>query len=191
MKSLSVLDEMELKLAKDRKLVLFDEFTRESVFVLQYQLNKIVDMDKTLKIKNPQPIDIIISSYGGNVLDCLPLLGQIEKLKEDGYTIRTHTNGYSASCGFMLAIVGSKGHRTCNRYGKILCHQLSAGTMGTLQEMEHSVEFDKKLWEEMKQIILTNTKMGEELLDKIKKEKLDYWMFADEALKLGVIDKII
>jgi len=191
MKNLAILDEMELKLAKERKLVLFDEFTRESVFVLQYQLNKIVETDRALKIKKPEPVDIIISSYGGNVLDCLPLLGQIEKMKEQGYIINTITNGYSISCGFMLAIIGSKGHRKINRYGKMLCHQMSTGSMGTLQSMEENMEFDKRLWEQMKQIIMQNTKMSSKFLDIIKKQKLDYWMFPEEAQALGCVDEII
>lgn len=52
MKNLALLDEMQLNLAKERVLVLDDVVDNNSMFYLEYQLNKLKKIDKDLGIKN-------------------------------------------------------------------------------------------------------------------------------------------
>lgn len=51
MKNLALLDEMQLNLAKERVLVLDDVVDNNSMFYLEYQLNKLKKIDKDLGVK--------------------------------------------------------------------------------------------------------------------------------------------
>ena len=52
-----------------------------------------------------------------------------------------------------------------------------------------TMKFFDSMEERTKQYVLERTKMTEEFYDKIYEQ--EYWMYADEAKDLGVVDKII
>jgi ATP-dependent Clp protease protease subunit len=73
-----------------------------------------------------------------------------------------------------------------------MCHQPYSGLWySTLQDMEESVEETKALWVRLKEIIIKYTNITDEQLEDIKSRKFDWFMWSEEALKLGVIDQII
>ena len=135
----TILEEIKLQSAlKLRRVLLIEEFTRESCYKVTYLINKIVDMDNTINLPmEDRKITIDISSYGGCVFSCLSLIGLIESLKEQGYTIITHINSIAMLAGFFLSIVGS--HRTINRHGVGLIHPMISGTQGSLQAMIYDI----------------------------------------------------
>ena len=184
------LEEMKLKSClNDGNIVLIEEFTRESVFKIQYLINKIVKMDKIKKPKNKE-IHITISSYGGCAYSCLSLIGMLENLREkEGYKIYTHINSMAMSAGFFLSIVGD--HRTANRYATGLIHPLLSSTNGSLQTMIEDMEHNETLWKQIEDITLRYTKFTKEELDELKKCKRDKYMTAEEMLEKGCIDEIL
>jgi len=135
---------------------------------------------------SPSPIKIYIDSYGGQVYQCFGLLGVMEKSQTPIHTIVT---GAAMSCGFMILISGHK------RFGYSLStplyHQVSTGFFGKVQDMEEKLKETKRLQKRIEDITLQRTRITEQELKKILKKKVDWYMGADEALKLGVIDEII
>lgn len=184
------LEEVKIKSAlKDRKIVLIEEFTRESIYKIQYLINKIVALDKQEGVQDKK-ITIEISSYGGCAYSCLSLIGMLESLKEkEGYKIHTHINSIAMSAGFFLAITGD--YRTMNRYGCGLIHPMLSGTSGSIQGMIDDVEHDKAVWKMIADITKKYTKFTEEELEDLKRCKQDKYMLADEMLAKGCIDEII
>lgn len=134
----------------------------------------------------PQPMKIYIDSYGGVVYQILGLISMIEASKTPVHTIVT---GCAMSCGFMLLISGHK--RFAYPRATPLYHQVSSGTRGTLKEQEESLEETKRLQKMIEEITISKTNISKKKLKEVYNGKVDWYMTAEEALKLGVVDEII
>lgn len=185
-----VIEEMKINSAlRDRKIYFSGEVERDIVFKACYLLDRIVALDKKQNKETKEDIEIIIDSYGGYIYHGLELISKILQLRDMGYKIITTVSSVAMSMGFMILLVGSE--RRSYRHARIMCHQPSSATWGTLQGMEEDVEETKKLWIRMKELIIKYTDITDEQLEDIKSRKYDWYMWSDEALELGVIDKII
>ena len=188
----AVLEEIYLNQAMNNRTIMFvDEFDRETCYKAIYFLERIERQDDIdeIPMNERTPITIKINSYGGDVFHCYALISVIERLKDRGYAINTHTMGVAFSCGFLLAITGT--HRTIARRGYLMCHQISSGVIGEIQRMEEEVDFTKEMWEASVDIIKKYTNITGKQLDHIKRSKVDWYMSAEESLKLGVTDEIV
>jgi len=183
-----------LPLPKGRNLYLPEQVTQESMNKLTKSIIDISEDDKYLvklyAINNldyePKPIKLYIDSFGGAVYQCMGLLGVIDKCPTPVHTIVT---GAAMSCGFMILI---SGHR---RFGYPLStplyHQVSTGFRGKVKDMEESLEETKRLQKKIEEITLERTKITKKKLAQILRKKIDWYMTAEEALELGVIDEIL
>ena len=72
-----------------------------------------------------------------------------------------------------------------------MCHQISTGGYGTIQDLKEGQEESERLWKVFKQIIIKNTKITDEQLENIRTRKFDWYMDAETAFELGVIDEIV
>jgi ATP-dependent Clp protease protease subunit len=181
-------EEMKINSAlRDRRIFISEEVDRESMFKACYLLDRLEELDKRDEVK--KDIEIIIDSYGGYIYHGLALISKILSLRDKGYKIITTVNSVAMSMGFMILLVGSE--RRGLRHSRIMCHQPNSGTWGTLQEMEESLEETTVLWNRMKELIIKHTDITDAQLEDIKLRKYDWFMWSEEALKLGVIDKII
>jgi ATP-dependent Clp protease protease subunit len=127
-----------------------------------------------------------IDSYGGAVYQCFGLLGVMEKSKTPIHTIVT---GAAMSCGFMILISGHK--RFGYKHSTPLYHQVSTGFYGKVQDMEEKLEESKRLQKKIEDITFERTSISKKKLTEILKNKKDWYMTAEEALTLGVIDGIL
>jgi ATP-dependent Clp protease protease subunit len=57
--------------------------------------------------------------------------------------------------------------------------------------MEEKLEESKRLQEKLENLTLSRTKISKKKLAEILENKIDWYMTAEEALALGVIDEII
>ncbi len=181
---------MEMRLSsalKRRKIYLSDEVDRETIFEVLYFLDRIQQMDEKLGIK--EPIEIICDSYGGIVYHGLSLISKILELKDNGYHIISTVTGVGMSMGFMIPLVASE--RKIFRFGTLMCHQPSSATWGKLQDQEEDIQETLRLWNVLKGIICKHTKITDEQLEDIKIRKFDWYITPQQALELGIVDKII
>ena len=184
----------ELPLPKARNLYLAKQVDQASMNTLTKSILEINDSDEYIKklyavhdLKyEPKPIKIYIDSYGGAVYQCFGLLGVMEKSQTPVHTIVT---GAAMSCGFMILIYGHK------RFGypmsTPLYHQVSTGFFGKVQDMEEKLEETKRLQKKIEDITIDKTQISKKKLTEILKKKVDWYMSAEEALGLGVIDEIL
>ena len=185
---------MEIKKPKERNLYFNQQVDQSSIGELTEKIIEINQSDEFLTKQcplfnleyKPDPIKIYIDSYGGLVYQCFGLIGVMEESKTPIHTIVT---GAAMSCGFLMLISGHK--RFAYQHATPLYHQISGAIWGEVQYMEERFEETKRLQKKMEKLVLDKTSMSEKLLKKILKRKKDYFMSANKALELGVVDDIL
>ncbi|MCB9990059.1 MAG: ATP-dependent Clp protease proteolytic subunit [Rhodospirillales bacterium] len=143
-------------------------------------LSKVPEKNRTIKM--------FINSPGGYVNDGLQIYDAMQLLQSEGVVIETHATGIAMSMGSILLVAGSPGHRYAWPSANIMLHQVSAGTQGTIKDMDISHEESKYINERLKDVYRAHTDMDDEAIEKIFDR--DYFMRGEEAVKLGVIDKV-
>lgn len=186
-----IINEMKINSAiRDRRLYLTDVLDEDLAFEICYFLRRIYDIDKKNNIKDEDKIiTIICNCYGGSVIHGNAIIGLIEFLKSENYKIIALVEGFCYSMAFDIVICCSE--RIGYPLSQYMIHQTQLGNHGELAELERDVNFNKKMWEQSIQYYTKYTKLTRERLEEIYKCKENYFMLADEALELGVIDKII
>ena len=133
-------------------------------------------------------IKMFINSPGGYVNDGLQIYDAMQLMKSEGVIIETHATGIAMSMGSILLVAGSDGHRYAWPSANIMLHQLSGGTQGKAIDMNISNEESQYLNERLKDIYRVHTKLTDPQIETIFSH--DYFMRAEEARQLGVIDNI-
>lgn len=145
--------------------------------------NKLDDENK-VAIEDREPIKLYIDSCGGDLDATFTIIDAIKLSKTPVCTINIG-NAYSG--GFFIFIAGDK--RYAYPHSTFLYHEGSTATGGTAGQFENYSAFYKKQLAKLREHTLEKTKISEEKYNEIKKE--DFWMMSDEALELGVCDKIL
>ncbi|HOX41392.1 MAG TPA: ATP-dependent Clp protease proteolytic subunit, partial [bacterium] len=97
--------------------------------------------------------------------------------------------GMAASMAAFLLAGGEKGKRFSLPNSRILIHQPMGGTQGQAADIKIQAEEILKVRDEMNHILAKNT--GQPLEKIAKDTDRDFYMRAEEALKYGIIDKVI
>ena len=168
---------------KNRKIIINEEIGDN---LLETATLPFIEMDND---GTGSPIEIIISTVGGEIYSGFNLVDQIENAKSP---VTIHIMSMAASMGFLIAMAGKN-----NPNVKTVCHPFSVGLLhsgsqymeGSAHAVKDTFDFLQHYEEKIKSYILTHTKIDEELNEKI--ERKEYWMDADEMKRLGIVDEII
>lgn len=141
--------------------------------------------DKDLPIEERKPIKIYCYSYGGDTGLGMALIDCIENSKTPIWIFNM------GLCASMAALIFMAGHkRFAMPRSQFLIHQGSiAGMQGQTTQVFEAVENMKKNEEEIKKYVLGHTKISSKLYT--KNAKVEWYVKADEALKLGICDEIV
>ncbi len=129
---------------------------------------------------------LYINSPGGSVYDGMAIYDTMQHIKCDVQTVGI---GLQASMGAFLLSSGTKGKRFVLPHSKIMIHQPSSGTRGKVSDMEIDLKESLAVRKLLNEILAKNT--GQKLSQIEKDVDRDYWMTAEEAVKYGLVDKII
>ena len=153
----------------------------------EHTANSVVAQLLHLAYVDPQAdISLYINSPGGSVYDGMAIYDTMNFIKPD---VATYGIGLQASMGAFLLSSGAKGKRFCLPHAKVMIHQPSSGTHGKVTDMEIDMKETLEVKEMLAKIMAKNT--GQKLA-KVKSDmERDYWMTPDEAVKYGLIDKIL
>ena len=173
--------------SKNNHIYFNSAFNKKSIEMLIDEITKINDEfdkltnNKLVDVVRPKPIYLHITSYGGSLLHCFKAIDAVTRSKIEIHTI---VEGYAASCGSLLAVIGRK--RYMGRYASILMHQLSSGAIGKYKEIEDEYGSCKMLMDQIIGIYERHTKMSNEQI----KEQLDHdsWWNYDTCLANGLVD---
>jgi ATP-dependent Clp protease protease subunit len=130
------------------------------------------------------PITVHINSPGGSVLAGLAIYDVMRSIKPH---IKTIGYGMQASMGSILLAAGDE--RQMTRNSALMIHQISGGNEGKASAMEISMGFSEELHEKLKNIYVRHIGLTHEFWDLALEH--DTWLTAEQAKKMGFIDKII
>ena len=83
---------------------------------------------------------MIVSTYGGEVLEMFAIYDMMQMAKSDGIDIQTMGIGKVMSAGVAILAAGTKGKRKVSKKCPLMLHQASAGTMGSVYNMENELD---------------------------------------------------
>ena len=138
--------------------------------------------------KPGEPITFFINSPGGMVTAGMAIYDTMKLIKSPVHTV---CMGLAASMGSILLSGGAKGHRYIYPNGEVMIHQPSIGGMfqGRSVEIEIQARQIRRTKEVGAKILADNCgKTIEQIMTDFDR---DYWMNADEAVKYGIVDKVI
>ena len=155
--------------------------------VNEHTANSVVAQLLHLAYVDPQAdISLYINSPGGSVYDGMAVYDTMNFIKPD---VATYGIGVQASMGAFLLSSGAKGKRFCLPHAKVMIHQPSSGTHGKVTDMEIDMKETLEVKEMLTKIMAKNT--GQKLANVKSDMERDYWMTPDEAVKYGLIDKVL
>ena len=167
------------RLLNDRIIFIGSEITDESANII---IGELLYLDS---ISNDD-ICIYINSPGGSVSAGLAIYDTMNYIKSD---ITTICIGCAASMGAFLLSSGTKGKRYSLPNSEIMIHQPLGGAKGQATEIKIAAEHILKIKDKLNKILSINTKQN---IKKIEQDTdRDNFMSSSEALKYGLIDKII
>lgn len=171
--------DMISRLLDDRIIMAHDQVNNDSAQMIVSQLLYLDSKDNT------KPINIYLDCPGGSVLSGLAVIDTIGLIDSPVYM---HAIGCAASMGAMYLAFGAKGHRYATQNAQIMIHQVSAGTRGTVADMEKSFEHSKKLNDKLMDMLAERTGQSTTKIKKLCQR--DHWMSAHEAKELGLVDVV-
>ncbi len=143
----------------------------------------LLDADKPGK-----EIKFYINSPGGVVTSGMVIYDVMRMIKSPVSTI---CMGLAASMGSILLAGGEKGKRFIFPHGEVMIHQPSLG--GYFQGVSADLEIHAHQIQKTKELgakILSEA-CGQPFEKVLKDLERDYWMDAAEALKYGIVDKVV
>jgi ATP-dependent Clp protease protease subunit len=140
-----------------------------------------------LEAENPEKdIYLYINSPGGVVTSGMAMFDTMNYIKPDVVTI---CMGQAASMGAFLLSSGAKGKRFALPHARIMIHQPLGGAQGQATDIEIHAKEILRMKKELNKILAENT--GQSIRKIEKDTERDFFMSAEEALKYGLIDKVL
>ena len=131
-------------------------------------------------------IRLYINTPGGSVTAGLAIYDTMQYIKPDVSTICV---GIAASMGAVLLASGAEGKRFSLPNSEVMIHQVLGGAEGQAADIKIAAEHILKTQAKLVGILAKHTG---KTLDQVQKDSdRDNFMSAEEALKYGLIDKII
>ena len=151
--------------------------------------DKVIRQMLAMEAMNPDlPIYLYINSPGGEITSGFAIYDTAKFIKPEIYTVVT---GLAASMGSLIALCAEKKNRLAFPNSRFLIHQplISGLLRGTASDIEIHAKDIVAMKEKINRLYAEETGRP---YDEIKRATdRDKWFDADEALKFGLINKII
>jgi len=176
----------------ERAYDIYSRLLKDRIIMLQGEINDhvasiIVAQMLFLEAENPEKdIYLYINSPGGVVTSGFAIYDTMNYIKPDVVTI---CMGQAASMGAFLLSSGTKGKRFALPHARIMIHQPLGGAQGQATDIEIHAKEILRMKKELNKILAENT--GQSIRKIEKDTERDFFMSAEEALKYGLIDKVL
>lgn len=168
------------RLLKDRIIFLSGTITDELA-------NSVIAQILFLESDNPnKDINLYINSPGGSVSAGMAIYDTMQYIKSD---VNTICIGTAASMASILLMAGTKGKRSALPHSQVMIHQPLGGFEGQASDIAIHANHILSIREEMYETIMKHT--GKDKKTVIKDTDRDNFLTAQEALKYGIIDRIL
>jgi ATP-dependent Clp protease protease subunit len=168
------------RLLKDR-IIFMGEQVHDSM------ANTIIAQMLFLESEDPdKDINLYINSPGGSVTAGLAIYDTMQYIRPD---IATICMGQATSMGALLLAAGAKGKRYALPHARVMIHQPLGGVQGQATDIDIQAKEIMKIKDLIHKILVKHTG---QTLERIRQDtERDYFMDVQEALRYGIVDKVI
>lgn len=168
------------RLLAERIIYIFNEINDELAASVTAQL---FVLDAAVPGKD---IKIYINSPGGSVTAGMAIYDVMRTLRSDVCTVSC---GLCASMGAFLLAGGARGKRTALANSEIMLHQVLGAASGQASDVEIAAKKIVGTRDRLNAMLAEFTGMEPDEVKSICDR--DHWMTAQEAMSIGVVDKVI
>ena len=140
--------------------------------------------DNFIQYNKDKDINLVISSYGGDVY---AMLGTIDYFNTLPVKVNTHCLGACMSAAAVILACGT-GKRTMSKNSTVMIHEGSAFEVGKTSDVLKGADHLKKLQSNINRILGEVTKKDQEFWEEVSRQ--DTYLTADECLEYGIVDEI-
>lgn len=176
----------------ERSYDIYSRLLKERIIFLgtpidDYVANLVIAQLLFLESEEPdKDINFYINSPGGMVTSGLAIYDTMQYIKPD---VQTICIGQAASMGALLLAAGSNGKRHALPHARILIHQPMGGFQGQASDIEIHAREILRMRSELNRILAAHTGQA---LERIETDTdRDFFMGGEEAVKYGIVDKVI
>ena len=137
-----------------------------------------------------EPIEMIISSYGGSAADMFSVYDTMRDVRER-CEIETMGLGKVMSAAVLLLAAGTKGKRKIGRHCRVMIHGVISGQHGHISDLENEMEEAKWTQGQYIKALAKETNMAQKYIKKLIDKKMNVYLTAQEAVDLGIADIIV
>jgi ATP-dependent Clp protease protease subunit len=168
------------RLLKDR-IIFMGEQVQDSM------ANTVIAQMLFLESEDPdKDINLYINSPGGSVTAGLAIYDTMQYIRP---AISTICMGQATSMGALLLAAGAKGKRYTLPHARVMIHQPLGGAQGQATDIDIQAKEILKIKELIHKILVKHTGQS---IEKIRQDtERDYFMDAEEAMRYGIVDRII
>ena len=176
----------------ERSYDIFSRLLTKRIIVLSEQVNDVTAslvIAQLLHLESEDPtkdISLYINSPGGSVSAGFAIYDTMQYIKSDVSTI---CMGMAASMGAFLLAGGAKGKRMALPNAEVMIHQPLGAAEGQATDILIHADHIKNRRDVLNRYLSENTGQPLEIIE--RDTERDNFMTAEEAMKYGLIDKVI
>ena len=137
-----------------------------------------------------KPIEFYISTWGGDALGMFAIYDLMRMIREE-CPIYTCAIGKVMSAGVLLLAAGTKGKRRIGKHTSIMLHSVRGSHMGAIHSLENEMAETRWIQNQHIDALVKETKLTKKKLNTMLNKKVDVYLSADDAIKLGIADIIV
>ena len=173
----------------------FNQLLRKRTIVLNAEIDESILETVVLPLKDfeeqesDKPVTLILNTPGGSVADGLMLCNIIDNYEKP---LEIIVPSYACSMGTIVLCSGNKNPNVTKKaypFSFALFHSGQTYVGGESTSVEDVMNFNKGVDNKIRDYIITNTNITEELYDAHHRKQ--WYISAEEMLKYGLIDEII
>lgn len=132
-----------------------------------------------------EPITLLLNTNGGDVYEALGIIDYMQTLS---VPVNVIARGRAMSAGAMILCAGT-GLRAASKNTTIMVHEASANIMGKSADIKANAEHIDELEEDFYKLMADKTTQNEDYWRKACRK--DFYMTAEKAKELGLIDEVL
>lgn len=136
-----------------------------------------------------KPITIEMDSPGGSIIDGFRLYDELRRIAKDGgHHLTIRVRGMAASMA--VPLLQAADSREVGPSAWVMIHRAAFGAIGKAYEVEDQVEFVKRIEGKIVDILCSRSDKPRKFFEDLLKKRKDIWYSAEEAVEIGLADKV-
>ena len=188
--------------AKLRLIGLYGEVNEDRAAETTFSLMALKALGKREKLVNPEdlnsteteitydPIELVVSTWGGSAADMFSIYDTMRNVRED-CEIKTIGLGKVMSAGVLLLAAGTKGKRQIGQNCRLMLHGVTSGQHGNLTDLENEMAEAQWTQDRLIHCLSKESNMTKKYIKKLLDKRMNVYLTAEEAVDLGIADEIV